>query len=238
MTEYDYSPEAFERQLATQARISKWANSVSQSTLAQAQAQSPSQFSSHPPSDYLSRSRPTYPHRYSSSQSQSRSNSVSRSHSRDQPYLQREPSRQRSHSYSNSRPQASRVYSFTQPLHSRTYSYAMNHIPPPAPIPVPQPPPYSLLAPRRSRTLPTQAPNVVYHTYNAPHGHSYVVIPSGGVPQQMRMQSAVTPTKRAQPLLKRLFTSFGPWGSSSSGPSPSKSKHPHQSLRRHRRRSF
>ena len=46
----------------------------------------------------------------------------------------------------------------------------------------------------------------------------------------------VAPTKRSQPLLKRLFTSFGPWGSSSSGPSP-KSKHP--PTRRHlRRRSF
>jgi hypothetical protein len=236
MTEYDYSPEAHERYMATQTRISNWANNVSQSIPTQPPAVSPSQFSSHPSSDYYqSRSRPNYPNRYS--HSQTRSNSVTRSHSRDQYHVQREPSRQRSHSYSNSRPQASRAYTFSQPLYSRTYAYALNQPPPPAPIPVPQPMPHSQLAPRRSRTLPPQSHNVVY-TYDAPHGPTYVMMPPGGVPPHARMHPAVTPTKRAQPLLKRLFTSFGPWGSSSSGPPSSKSKHSHQTLRRHRRSSF
>jgi len=233
MTEYDYSPEAYERYMATKARISNWVDNVSQSM------QTPS---SHASSDQY-RSRPLYsqsqPHSRSHSHSHSqhsRSNSASRTPSREHHYYHREPTRQRSHSYSSSRPHATR--SFTQPVHSRTYSYAFNQLPPPAPIPLPPPPfPFTPLAPRRSRTLPPPPHNIVYHHYDVPRGGgSYVIIPPvyGGAPPQIRMQSSVTPTKRAQPLLKRLLTSFGPWSSSSSAPSP-KSKHTLQ--RRHRRRS-
>jgi hypothetical protein len=220
--------------MATQTRISKWANKVSQSM----EMPSPTIPQHHSPDHYQPRSRPSYsqPH----SQTHSRSNSVSRSHSRELPHYHREQSsyRPRSHSQSSSRPHATRSYTFAQPTHSRTYSYALNRPPPPMPMPLPPPVPYLHPAPRRSRTLPDQPHQVLYHKYDAPRGGPTYVIGApgvGGVPPQIRMHNAVTPTKRSQqPLLKRLFTSFGPWGFSSTGPSP-KSKHP--STRRHHRRS-
>jgi hypothetical protein len=68
--------------------------------------------------------------------------------------------------------------------------------------------------PRRSRTLP----------YGAPHGEPRYIVTR---PDQVLKAAP----KRPQPLLKRLFTSFGPWAFSSSDPSP-KPKHP--PLRRRR----
>lgn len=189
MTEYDYSPEAYDRYMATQTRISNWVDNVSQSM------QTSSQFSQGPPSDpHRHRSRPSYSQQPSYSQ-HSRSNSASRSNSRDPHYYHREPTRQRSHSHSSSRPHGSRSYTYSQPLHSRTYAYAMNHPQPPLPVPVPPPIPVPHPVPRRSRTLPPQPHNVVYHTYDQqPRGAaSYVMIPQvyGGSTQQIRMQSAV-----------------------------------------------
>jgi hypothetical protein len=265
MTEYDYSPEAYDRFMATQTRISNWIDNVSQSM------HTPSPSSRHsydhhhppppPPQQYQQPQRHTRPTTYSQpypqqypqqqqhqhqqthsnthSQTHSRTNSLSRrsSRTRHQQHYQQEPPRPRSHSQTGApRPQV--VHSHTAPpppppqLHSRTYSYAMNGPPPPGPIPVPQPISYPHLAPRRSRTLPPQqTQNVVYQTYDAPRGGpTYVMIPPGngvgphGQQFRMQMQSPMAPTKRAQqPLLKRLFTSLGPWGSSS-GASP-KSKH-------------
>jgi hypothetical protein len=310
MTEYDYSPEAFERHMATQTRISNWIDNVSNSM------QTPSPTSRHSydhhhqqqqhqqQHQYQRHSRPTYPqqqqqqhysqhypqqHTHSNSHSHSRSNSLTRSRSRSrhqpqqqqQQHYQEPSSRPRSYSQTGSRPQA--VHSHTAPIppppppphpvHSRTYSYAMNGGPPlPGPIPVPQPVPYPHLAPRRSRTLPPQSQNVVYHTYpydpraGPPH---YVIVPPviGGGPHGQRQSPVrisssfpsicfflcfsrisivgpvadlelffiwqIAPTKRAQPLLKRLFTSFGPWGSSSGASPKSKFAPP----RRHPRRS-
>ena len=173
--------------MATQTRISNWVDTVSQST------QPGSQFS-HPPSDHRHRSRPPYSQQPSHSQ-HSRSNSASRSNSHEPHHYRREPTRQRSHSHSSSRPQGSRSYSYSQPVHSRTYAYAMNYPPPPVPIAVPPPVPLPHPVPRRSRTLPPQPHNVVYHTYDPqPRGTaSYVMLPQvyGGAPQQMRMQSSV-----------------------------------------------
>jgi hypothetical protein len=190
MTEYDYSPEAYERFMATQTRISKWANNVSQST----QVPPTPVIPQHSPEYYQPRSRPSYsqPH----SQSHSRSNSISRSHSRERPHYNREYSsyRPRSHSQSSSRPHATRSHTFAQPTHSRTYSYALHHPPPPGPLPLPQPVPHLHPAPRRSRTLPNQPHQVVYHTYDAPRGGpTYVIGASavGGVPPQIRMHNAV-----------------------------------------------
>jgi hypothetical protein len=186
MTEYDFSPEAYERHMATQTRISNWIDSVSQST----QMPAPS-IPKRSPDDYQHRSRPSYsqPH----TQTHSRSNSVSRSHSRDRPYHYREPYRPRSHSQTSSRPHATRSYTFVQPNHSRAYSYALNQPPPPPPIPLPPPVPHLHPAPRRSRTLPTQPHHVVYHRYDAPRGGPYVIgTPAvGGIPPQIRMQNAV-----------------------------------------------
>jgi hypothetical protein len=188
MTEYDYSPEAYERYMATQTRISNWASKVSQSMEMPIPA-----IPQHSPEHYQPRSRPSYsqPH----SQSHSRSNSISRSHSRERHHYNREQSsyRPRSHSQSSSRPHASRSYTFAQPTHSRTYSYALHHPPPPVPLPLPQPVPYLNPAPRRSRTLPNQPHQVVYHTYDATRGGTYVIgAPAvGGVPSQMRMHNAV-----------------------------------------------
>jgi hypothetical protein len=185
MTEYDYSPEAYERYMATQTRISNWVNSVSQSM------QTPSPSSRHSSDYHHSRSRPIYAPQQPHFQSQPRSNSLSRSQSRGHHQYHQEPSRPRSHSYSNSRPQASRFYS--QPNHSRTYSYALNLPPPPAPIPVPQPVSHLHPVPRRSRTLPPQSQNVLHYTYDAPRGGpTYVIVPPvGGGPHQIHMQSPV-----------------------------------------------
>ena len=188
MTEYDYSPEAYERHMATQTRISNWADKVSQSI------QMPSQAIPPYSSDHQQhRPRPTYSQQHTHSQTHSRSNSNSRSHSRERPPYHREQYRPRSHSHSSSRPHAPRSY--TQPIHSRTYSYALHQPPPPVPIPVPQPGPFLHQAPRRSQTLPPQPHHVVYHhTYDAPRGGpTYVIGPQivGGVPPQIRMQNAV-----------------------------------------------
>jgi hypothetical protein len=189
MTEYDFSPEAYERHIATQNRISNWIDSVSQHTM-----QTPNTSSRHSSEHQQNRSRPPYHHQHSHSQSQSRSNSLSRSQSRGNYHYHQEPSRPRSHSYSNSRPQPARIYSAPQPLYSRTYSYAMGLPPPPAPVPVPQPISYLHPAPRRSRTLPPQSQNVFYRTYDAPRGGpTYVIVPpavSGG-PHQIHVQSPV-----------------------------------------------
>ena len=189
MTEYDFSPEAYDRYMATQTRISNWVDNVTQSM----QMPSPSpQFSSGPQQP---RSRPTYSQQHTHSQTHSRSNSNSRSHSRERPtQYNRDYYRPRSHSHSNGRPQATRSYTIAHPIHSRTYSYAMHQPPPPIPIPVPQPVPYLHPPPRRSRTLPTQQHHIVYHTYDAPRGGStYVIGPPvvGGIPPQLRMQNAV-----------------------------------------------
>ncbi|KAI0272974.1 hypothetical protein BGY98DRAFT_144186 [Russula aff. rugulosa BPL654] len=165
MTEYDYSPEAYERYMATQTRISNWANKVSQSM----EMPSPA-IPQQSPEQYPPRSRPSYsqPH----SQTHSRSNSASRSHTRGLPHYHREHTsyRPRSHSQSSSRPHATRSYTFAQPIHSRTYSYALHQPPPPVPIHLPQPVPFLNPVPRRSQTLPTQPHQVVYHTYDAPRG--------------------------------------------------------------------
>ncbi|KAH9991873.1 hypothetical protein BJV77DRAFT_962552 [Russula vinacea] len=171
MTEYDFSPEAYDRYMATQTRISNWVDNVTQSM----QMPSPSpQFSSGPQQP---RSRPAYSQQHTHSQTHSRSNSNSRSHSRERPtQYNRDYYRPRSHSHSNGRPQATRSYTIAHPIHSRTYSYAMHQPPPPIPIPVPQPVPYLHPPPRRSRTLPTQQHHIVYHTYDAPRGGSTYVI--------------------------------------------------------------
>jgi hypothetical protein len=176
--------------MATQTRISKWANKVSQSM----EMPSPTIPQHHSPDHYQPRSRPSYsqPH----SQTHSRSNSVSRSHSRELPHYHREQSsyRPRSHSQSSSRPHATRSYTFAQPTHSRTYSYALNRPPPPMPMPLPPPVPYLHPAPRRSRTLPDQPHQVLYHKYDAPRGGPTYVIGApgvGGVPPQIRMHNAV-----------------------------------------------
>ncbi|KAH9012563.1 hypothetical protein EDB84DRAFT_1569119 [Lactarius hengduanensis] len=241
MTEYDYSPEAYERYMATQTRISNWIDTVSQSIQTPSPpSRQPYDHYPHPhphPHQYQRHSRPTYSQHYpqqypqqhthsnSHSQTHSRSNSLSRTHSRTRHQHYQDPPRPRSYSQTGSRPQAVHSQSAPPPvpppphLHSRTYSYAMNQPPlppPPAPIPVPQPTSYPHPAPRRSRTLPPQSQNVVYHTYETPRGGpTYVIVPPviGGGPhgQHLRMQSPVTQNKRAQPLLKRLFTSFGPW---------------------------
>jgi hypothetical protein len=213
MTEYDYSPEAYERYMATQSRISNWIDTVSQST----QTPSPTSrqsYDHHPhQQQYQRHSRPTYPqhysqqypqpHTHSNSQTHSRSNSLSRNHSRTRHQQYQDPSRPRSYSQTGSRPQVVHLHTAPPPPpplpphpHSRTYSYAMNQPPLPAPIPVPQPAPYQNLAPRRSRTLPPQSQNVVYQTYDAPRGGpTYVIVPPiiGGGPhgQQFRMQSPV-----------------------------------------------
>lgn len=189
MTEYDFSPEAYERHMATQTRISNWVNAVSQST------QKPTESSPHHSSDYHQhRSRPLYSQQHTYSQTHSRSNSASRSHTREPHHYNREPARPRSHSHSSSRPQTSRAYT-SQPIYSRAYSYALNQ-PPPVPVMAPPPLPYPHPVPRRSRTLPLPQPhNVVYHhTYDAPRGGpAYVIVPPvpGGVPPQIGMRSAV-----------------------------------------------
>ncbi|KAI0261879.1 hypothetical protein BC834DRAFT_420160 [Gloeopeniophorella convolvens] len=105
MTEYDYSPEAYERYMATQTRISNWIDTVSQST----HTPSPSSRHSHS-SDYHHRSRSRTSHSQPQSQSHSRSNSLSRTHSRGHHPQQRDYSRPRSYSQSGSRPQASRSH--------------------------------------------------------------------------------------------------------------------------------
>lgn len=236
MTEYDYSPEAYERFMATQTRISNWIDNVSQSmqTPSPTSRHSYDHHHSHHPQQQQSQyqpqrhsSRPIYSQSYpqhhqqqqqpqqhthsnSHSQTHSRTNSLSRrsSRTRHQPQQQhyQDPTRPRSYSQTGGRPQA--VHSHTAPIppppppmHSRTYSYAMNQPGPPlpgpiGPIPVPPPVPYPHMAPRRSRTLPPQTQNVVYHTYDAPRGGpTYVMVPPGygGVPQgqQYRMPSPV-----------------------------------------------
>jgi hypothetical protein len=175
--------------MATQQRISNWADNVSQSMHTTTTTSSSPNSSDHHP-QY--RSRPHHSRQPSYSQ-HSRSNSASRSHPREPQFYQREPARQRSHSHSSSRPHAMRSHTFAQPVHSRTYSYALNHPPPPVAIPVPPPIPLQHPLPRRSHTLPTQ-PHVVYHTYDAPRGGpTYVMAPPayGGVPPQVRMHSVV-----------------------------------------------
>ena len=220
MTEYDYSPEAYERYMATQTRISNWIDTVSQSMQTPSPSSRQSYDHHHPHQhQYQRHSRPTYPqqqqqhypqqypqqhtHSNTHSQTHSRSNSLTRSRSRThhQQHYQ-EPPRPRSYSQTGSRPQA--VHSHTAPIpppppppHSRTYSYAMNQPPLPAPIPVPQPISYPHLAPRRSRTLPPQSQNVIYHTYEAPRGGpTYVIVPpvNGGGPHghHLRVQSPVS----------------------------------------------
>ncbi|KAF8266341.1 hypothetical protein EI94DRAFT_1733338 [Lactarius quietus] len=209
MTEYDYSPEAYERYMATQTRISNWIDN-----------QHPYQ------PQYQRHSRPPYPPQQYPQQQQ-------------QPYPNNTPTR-------TPIPRHTRAptRSPSLPVHAHTPRPAA-HVtrPPPAPHalahilvrdePAPttrshtraQPVPYPQLAPRRSRTLPPQSQNVVYHTYEAPRGGPTYVI--------LRQSPCMVQTKRPQPLLKRLFTSFGPWGSSS-GASP-KGKFP--PARRYPRRS-
>src|SRR5260370_38880549 len=151
-----------------------------------------------PPPPLHKRSPVAYHHRSRPSSSQplskthSRSNSISRTHSRDRPYYYREQYRPRSHSQSSSRPHATRSYTLVPPNPSRAYSYALNQPPPPPPILLPQPVPHLHPAPRRSRTLPNQPHNVVYHRYDAPRGGPTYVIGTpavGGIPPQIRMQS-------------------------------------------------
>ncbi|KAI0287373.1 hypothetical protein BC826DRAFT_1044925 [Russula brevipes] len=186
MTEYDYSPEAYDRYMATRTRISNWVDDVSHHS-----KETPSQFSSPTSSDHHRYGPPpAYPQQHPHSRTHSRSNSSSRPHSHEQYFYNRESSRPRSRSQTNARPQASRSYT-TQPMHSRTYSYAMNQPPPPVPMLMQQPPlRYPYPAPRRSQTLP-HPHNVMYQS---PHGGSgYVIVPPAvaGAPAQIRMQSAV-----------------------------------------------
>ena len=99
-------------------------------------------------------------------QTHSRSNSVSRSHSRPRAF-------KLSATFSLAIQFATTCNKvlYLRPAHSLPYLFiCFTPSPPPMPIPFPQPVPHLHPAPRRSRTLPNQPHQIVYHTYDAPRG--------------------------------------------------------------------
>ncbi|KAJ8583321.1 hypothetical protein M405DRAFT_828853 [Rhizopogon salebrosus TDB-379] len=248
MTEYDYSPGAWERHMAQQARVSNWVSH----TTAQAHAYAnpfelspsmrdrsfyddPHGRSQHPPPNRPRAFNPPHtrqeePHRHSSSRPSHERSQRSRSHSR---------SIENQSSSSSAHPRSAHSSSHTsshKKLPSRSYTLQVIY-------PTPAPP---LHLPRRhaephayqKRSPPVrQHASPVYHypgqshrshqrtTYlpPPPPGQSYI-IPNG----RLEYQYGPPAPKKPQPLFKRFlgFVSSGP-GGGSYGPEKS-----HRSSRR------
>ncbi|KAH9939473.1 hypothetical protein B0H21DRAFT_825196 [Amylocystis lapponica] len=203
MTEYDYSPAAYERFLATQTRVSKWVSSQ-HSTTVDLQAYFPDLVRTSEPGAFARNSRTREPRRGKTLPSH-----LSRS------------------SVDKQRPQPSRSQTLPAKHHRSTSTPPRSRDPPP-PMPVgvpmsnlPQPPPgYNAVY----RTYqPGPRGGEIYLPPPRP-GETYVIVPPKGrqiriVPEQRgadvlrsnsRGSSARSPTKKGPPLLKRLLDNLSP----------------------------
>ncbi|KAH7907303.1 hypothetical protein BJ138DRAFT_1070454 [Hygrophoropsis aurantiaca] len=221
MTEYDYSPAAYERYLATQTRVSNW---VSRTTEQAHQYSNPFVLS---PAQAARTPDQLYPVSPSSDSRPIPTRSKTLPH-RDAPYYSTtpspssRPSRSRSHSYSDTKPSKHR--SRPQP-HSRAPSQHRSHhttyqITYPSPTPQYRHPQSSRAhtGPVTYRTHQTGSSGPIY--LPTPRtGHSYYVVPPGGAGVKVEYGDYHQVKSKPQPLLKRLFSFMSPSNGSSRGSS-------------------
>jgi hypothetical protein len=180
MTEYDYSPEGYERYMATQTRVSKW---VHEQTTNHRQYQSPfvPRSTSPPPAHYDRRPQPSH-----------RDGSSRRSGSRTSSSHYREP----------------------RQIYQDPYSASRSAYPPQVAY-VPQPPPnasykaYSYDSTAREVVIPAPRRGETY-VIIPPRGRHVEIITDGSATlngsSSSSRESSRSPTKKSQPLLKRLFS--------------------------------
>ncbi|THH10094.1 hypothetical protein EW146_g8479 [Bondarzewia mesenterica] len=158
MTEYDYSPEAYERYLATQHRISDWRDDVNRKAFIKASS-GPIAAAAAAHKHSLSQGYVSAPPRPTPLRSHTTGQAIYPSasrhlHTTSQPHIT--SSRHRSHSKSSiptPTPTSAKTFNYyvhpnppAQPKRSRTYSYAAA----PTPLPIPVPSPVSYPPPRGS----------------------------------------------------------------------------------------
>ncbi|KAH7925618.1 hypothetical protein BV22DRAFT_1104821 [Leucogyrophana mollusca] len=224
MTEYDYSPAAYERYIATQSRVSNWVSNTTQQSHQYSNpfVLSPSQATRSPDQLYPSSSSSSYIR-----PAPTRSKTLPH---RDAPYQptgpppSSRPSRSRSHSYSDTK--SSKYRSRSQP-HSRSSSqHRPHHTSYQITYPSPPPPP---LPYRHQQPIRTNSVPVNYRTYQSggpiylptPRaGHSYYIVPPGGAGVKVEYGGYHSEVKsKPQPLFKRLLSFMAPSIGSSKGSS-------------------
>ncbi|EGO04125.1 hypothetical protein SERLA73DRAFT_165614 [Serpula lacrymans var. lacrymans S7.3] len=208
MTEYDYSPAAYERYMATHNRVSNWVSNTTQHAHKYSNPFVPSPFLSsrplHDQASDVSTYRPT----------PIRSTTLPHRDPSDQPFSR--PSRSRSYSQDDQKPR------HRSRSHSRSSSNQKEVLYTVPPLPKPR-------GGRRSDSVP-----VVYRTYDASSGgpiylppprpgQTYFVVPPPGGRVEFAQQSPQSTLKsKQQPFLKRLLGSIIPSNNGSSAKSSGK----------------
>jgi len=187
MTEYDYSPEGYERYMATQSRVSNWVNS---------QAQCAHQYQSPfvPRNGYTPPSQPYSPTRRSREQHSSRSSSSS-----GRP----------EHKRSVTAPGHSTVHKSSRPTYQHS-SHSQTYIPHNPPLPRGMEATYKTYTydgTTKEIVLPPPRPGEQY-VIIPPKGRRVEVVSDSNVSRSSSRSSTRSPTKKNPPLLKRLLTTL------------------------------
>ncbi|VDB87347.1 unnamed protein product [Peniophora sp. CBMAI 1063] len=209
MTEYDFSPEAYDAHMRKMRGVASWAQQTSQAT-SPTLSQTKYSYTSSPTS-YNSRSQPSSQptSRPRTSMDGSARHTRDRSRGIDPSSVPRPPSRQRANSNARPPPTRSRTYSYT--VQPQQGAVIPNQVYQTGGVVAPQP--------RRQHTVPgygNAGNNTHIITYD-PH-RPVVLNPQPGAKYEMQVQYpympaapvAATPAPRQPPLLKRLFTMWRP----------------------------